>query len=72
MMLLTSHSPASHITQTAHFTVFVSQSMTADLAGQVFSAVAADLKWVRLPQQPLLSFLVALVPLMARVGRLKS
>jgi hypothetical protein len=66
MMSLTSHSPAGYITQAAHFVGFVSKSITAELAGQVFATFAADLKWVRLPQQPLLSFLVALVPLMVK------
>jgi hypothetical protein len=61
-----SHSSAGHITQAAHFIGFVSQSITADLAGQVFAASAADLKWVQLPQQPPLLFLVALMPLMVK------
>jgi hypothetical protein len=38
MMLLTSHSPAGHITEAGRFIRFVSQSITADLIGQMFAA----------------------------------
>jgi Na+/pantothenate symporter len=72
MISLRSHSPTGRITQAAHFIGFVSELITADLAGQVSAAFTAGLKWVQLPQQPLLSLLVALVSLMVRSRKVEE